>query len=106
MGINGLYFQRFRITYSCGFYATGIKVKTAFFETMATALLIASEAFVVGFGAVWLALSSIVHYPAWQWPAIIAGLAAAVWSAAAVFRMAARAAANDRAFLARQRNSD
>ncbi|MEO1250887.1 MAG: hypothetical protein AAFW81_00915 [Pseudomonadota bacterium] len=67
-------------------------MKTGLLEAAATALLVASEAFIFGFGAVWVALFSLAPGVPWIAPAVVVGLALAAWSALAVFGMAKRAA--------------
>lgn len=70
-------------------------MKTAFLETVATALLVATEAFVFGFGAVWIALTAIAGGSAWFGPSMVGGITLAAWSACAVLKMAANAATQE-----------
>ncbi len=67
-------------------------------SALATAALIGSEVFVFAFGAAWLILSGF-HFAAWRWPAAAIGVAAAMWSAIALFQLSERAAAADAAFM-------
>jgi hypothetical protein len=65
-------------------------MKTVIFETLPAALLLGVEAFALGFGAVWLVLSSILPADIWIWPALGAGAAAAIASAVFLMRQALR----------------
>ena len=61
----------------------------------ATAVLVGIEAFMLGFGAIWMVMSAILTIHGWMVPALIAGAAASVAATLIMLRLARTSAANE-----------
>jgi membrane protein implicated in regulation of membrane protease activity len=66
-----------------------------FLTESATAVLVGLEAFLLGFGAIWMVLSAVFTVNAWLIPALVAGALSAIVATFAMLRLARAAAHNE-----------
>ena len=70
-----------------------------FLTESATFLLVGIEAFMLGFGAVWMVLSALLTFNGWLTPALVAGAVAAIASTFVMIRLARRSTAAESALM-------